>query len=40
MNDRGFTGRWLGALDLTLRVYLDIAGYLAEVGIQVTVKSI
>jgi hypothetical protein len=31
MNDRGFTGRWVGALDLTLRVYLDIAGYLDRI---------
>ena len=31
MNDRGFTGRWLGALDLTLRVYLDVAGYLDRI---------
>jgi hypothetical protein len=31
MNDRGFTGRWLGALDLTLRLYLDIAGYLDRI---------
>lgn len=28
MNDRAFTGRWLGALDLTLRVYVDVAGHL------------
>ncbi len=28
MNDRHFTGRWLGAMDMTLRVYVDIHGYL------------
>jgi hypothetical protein len=28
MNDRAFTGRWLGVLDMTLRVYLGIAGHL------------
>ena len=26
MNDRAFTGRWLGVLDMTLRVYLEVAG--------------
>jgi hypothetical protein len=31
MNDRSFTGRWLGALDLTLRAYLDVAGYLDRI---------
>jgi hypothetical protein len=28
MNDRAFTGRWLGAMDMTLRVYVELAGYL------------
>jgi hypothetical protein len=28
MNDRAFTGRWLGALDMTLRVYVEIARHL------------
>lgn len=30
MNERGFTGRWLGAMDVTLRAYLDLAGYLEK----------
>jgi hypothetical protein len=28
MNDRAFTRRWLGALDMTLRMYVEIAGHL------------
>jgi hypothetical protein len=28
MNDRAFTGRWLGALDMTLRIYVEIARHL------------
>ena len=32
MNDRAFTGRWLGVLDITLRVYLGIAGHLERVA--------
>jgi hypothetical protein len=28
MTDRAFSGRWLGALDMTLRVYLEIHGRL------------
>jgi hypothetical protein len=30
MNDRAFTGRWTGALELTLRAYLSLADYLAK----------
>ena len=33
MNDRAFTGRWLGVLDITLRVYLGIAGHLERVAL-------
>jgi hypothetical protein len=32
MNDRAFTGRWLGVLDMTLRVYLEVAGHLERVA--------
>jgi hypothetical protein len=32
MNDRAFTGRWLGVLDMTLRVYLGMAGHLERVA--------
>lgn len=28
MNDRGFTGRWLAVLDLTLRMYVWMAGHM------------
>ncbi len=28
MTDNAFSGRWLGALDITLRSYLWVAGYL------------
>jgi hypothetical protein len=28
MNDRAFTRRWLEALDMTLRMYVEIAGHL------------
>jgi hypothetical protein len=31
MNDRAFTGRWLGAMDMTLRVYVELAGYLERI---------
>lgn len=31
MNDRHFAGRWLGAMDLTLRVYVDIVGHLDRI---------
>jgi hypothetical protein len=30
MNDRAFTGRWTGALELILRTYLPLADYLAK----------
>ena len=32
INDRAFTGRWLGVLDMTLRVYLGMAGHLERVA--------
>jgi hypothetical protein len=32
MNDRAFTGRWLGALDMTLRVYLEVAAHLERLA--------
>jgi len=32
MNDRAFTGRWLGVLDMMLRVYLEVAGHLERVA--------
>jgi hypothetical protein len=32
MNDRVFTGRWLGVLDMTLRVYLEMVGHLERVA--------
>ena len=32
MNDQAFTGRWLGVLDLTLRVYLEVAGHLERMA--------
>jgi hypothetical protein len=28
MNDRAFAGRWVCAMDLTLRIYVELAGYL------------
>jgi len=28
MTERAFSGRWLGALDLTLRAYVEVAGHL------------
>ena len=28
MNHQGFAGRWVAAMDITLRMYLDTAGYL------------
>jgi hypothetical protein len=31
MNHSGFTGRWLGAMDMTLRAYIDVAGYLNRI---------
>lgn len=40
MNDRGFTGRWLGALDLTLRVYLDTVGYLDRIKTMEAVRVV
>ncbi len=32
MNDRAFTGRWLGVLDMTLRVYLEVAAHLERLS--------
>lgn len=40
MNHRGFTGRWLGAMDLTLRVYLDVVGYLDRIKAMEMVREI
>jgi hypothetical protein len=28
MNDRAFAGRWVCAMDMTLRIYIELAGYL------------
>jgi hypothetical protein len=28
MNDRAFAGRWVCAMDMTLRIYVELAGYL------------
>ena len=30
MNDRGFVGRWTGAIDFTLRVYIPLEGLLSK----------
>jgi hypothetical protein len=40
MNDRGFTWRWVGALDLALRVYLDMAGYLDRIKTIEAVRAV
>jgi hypothetical protein len=32
MNDPDFTGRWLGVLDITLRVYLEVAAHLERLA--------
>jgi hypothetical protein len=40
MNHRGFTGRWLGAMDITLRLYLDLAGYLDRIKAMEMVRAI
>ena len=32
MNDRDFTGRWLGVLDMTLRVYLEVTAHLERLA--------
>jgi hypothetical protein len=39
MNDRAFTGRWLGVLDMTLRVYLEVAGHLERVAMMVATRE-
>jgi hypothetical protein len=38
MNERGFTGRWFGAMDITLRTYLHLAGYLEQLKIVEVVR--
>jgi hypothetical protein len=40
MNERGFTGRWLGAMDMTLRMYLEIAAYLPQIKTIEVVRAI
>jgi hypothetical protein len=40
MNHRGFTGRWLGAMDITLRMYVDVAGYLDRIKAMEMVRVI
>jgi hypothetical protein len=40
MNHRGFTGRWLGAMDITLRTYLEVAGYLDRIKAMEMVRVI
>jgi hypothetical protein len=40
MNHRGFTGRWLGAMDITLRVYIDVVGYLDRIKTMEMVRVI
>jgi hypothetical protein len=40
MNHRGFTGRWLGALDMTLRAYIDVAAYLERIKTMEMVRVI
>jgi hypothetical protein len=40
MNEREFTGRWLGALDMTLRVYADLAKFLDELQMIEVVRVI
>lgn len=33
LNDKAFTGRWLGALDMTLRLYLEVAAHLERITV-------
>ncbi len=40
MNHRGFTGRWLGVMDITLRMYVDVAGYLDRIKAMEMVRVI
>ncbi len=40
MNERGFTGRWLGAMDMTLRMYIEIAAYLERIRTIDVVRAI
>jgi hypothetical protein len=40
MNHRGFTGRWLGAMDITLRMYVDVVGYLDQIKAMEMVRVI
>jgi hypothetical protein len=40
MNHRGFTGRWLGAMDITLRAYIDVAQYLERIKTMEMVRVI
>jgi hypothetical protein len=40
MNHRGFTGRWLGAMDITLRTFIDVAGYLNRIKTMEMVRVI
>lgn len=40
MNHRGFTGRWLGAMDVTLRMYLEVVGYLDRLQTMQVVRVI
>jgi hypothetical protein len=40
MNHRGFTGRWLGAMDVTLRMYLEVVGYIDRIKTMEMVRVI
>jgi hypothetical protein len=40
MNHSEFTGRWLGAMDITLRAYLDVVGYLDRLKTMEIVRMI
>lgn len=33
LNDKAFTGRWLGAPDMTLRLYLEVAAHLERITV-------
>jgi hypothetical protein len=40
MNHQGFTGRWLGAMDMTLRTFIEVTGYLNRIRAMEMVRVI